>query len=399
MKPRTDRRRFLALSSGLAGLAGASLVPNAWARTPGATVREYGERAPGEKSIRLFRNTSVLGYSGSRTPLQDSFGIITPSALHYESHHSGVPELDAATHELLIHGEVKEPLVLKVEDLKRLPAVTRVHFIECAGNSGGEYLNRTPFLLNPQRSHGLLSCSEWTGVLLRTLLEEAGASANAKWVLAEGADSCRMARSIPMQKAMDDVLVAYGQNGEAVRPEQGYPVRLVVPGWEGNINIKWLHRLHVAKTPFMTREEAPAYTDLLTDGKARMFSFVMEAKSVITRPAGEQTLPGPGFYEISGLAWSGRGRIERVEVSTDGGRSWGDAVLQEPRHAKAFTRFGFPWHWDGKPAQLQSRCIDDTGYVQPTRDELMAVRGPHATDHYNGIKAWQVHADGKVTHV
>jgi sulfane dehydrogenase subunit SoxC len=218
-------------------------------------------------------------------------------------------------------------------------------------------------------------------------------------MLAEGADACRMARSIPIEKALDDVLVAYGQNGEAIRPEQGYPVRLVVPGWEGNINIKWLRRLHVSDQPFMTREESSSYTDLLPDGTARMFSFVMEAKSLITRPAGEQTLAGPGFYEITGLAWSGRGRTARVEVSTNGGKTWSDALLQEPIHSKAFTRFGFPWEWDGSPCELQSRCTDETGYVQPTKEQIFAVRGRHATDHYNGIKAWQVHADGKVTHV
>jgi sulfane dehydrogenase subunit SoxC len=388
------RRRFLALTSGLAGLA---MVPKSWARTAGAPVRGYGERSEFEKTARVYRKSSGFGFTASGTPHQDLYGVITPSALHYESHHSGVPTIDPAVHELLVHGEVERPIMLKVEDLKRFPAISRVHFIECAGNSGGELVGRPA--VNPQRGYGLLSCSEWTGVRLRTIAEEAGISDRAKWVLAEGADACRMARSIPIEKALDDVIVAYGQNGEALRPEQGYPLRLVVPGWEGNVNIKWLQRLHFSEEPFMTREEAPAYTDLLPDGTARMFTFVMEAKSLITRPAGEQTLRGPGFYEITGIAWSGRGRIERVEISTDGGGSWADAVLQEPRLEKAFTRFGFPWDWDGRPALLLSRCTDSTGYVQPTHDQLVAARGKNATDHYNGIKTWKVNADGKVTHV
>jgi sulfane dehydrogenase subunit SoxC len=281
--------------------------------------------------------------------------------------------------------------------LKRFPSVSQIHFIECAGNTAGD-LSGNP-RRNVQRSHGLVSCSEWAGVKLATLLKEVGLKPQSKWVLAEGSDACRMARSIPMDKALDDVIVAYGQNGEALRPEQGYPLRLVVPGWEGNVSIKWLQRLHVIDQPAMTREEAAGYTDLMPDGKARMFTFVMEAKSVITRPSGEQILTGPGFYEITGLAWSGRGRIVQVEISTDGGQAWQTADLQQPQLPKAFTRFRLPWTWNGKPRTLQSKCTDDTGYVQPTHDELLAVRGKNATDHYNGIKVWRVLADGRVTHV
>jgi sulfane dehydrogenase subunit SoxC len=389
-----SRRSFLIASSGLAALAA---VPKSWGRELGEPVRPYGERSPFEKSQRFYRKSPIPETGASGTPLQDSYGVITPSALHFESHHSGVPQIDPAKHELLVHGAVEHPLILRLEDLQRFPSVSRIHFIECAGNTSGD-LASTP-RPNVQRSHGLVSCSEWTGVTLKTLLEEVGLKPRAKWILAEGADACRMARSIPLDKAIDDVIVAYGQNGEALRPEQGYPIRLVVPGWEGNVCIKWLQRLHVADQPSMTREEAAGYTDLMPDGKARMFTFVMEAKSVITRPSGEQTLHGPGFYEISGLAWSGRGRIERVEVSTDGADSWQAAESQEPRLTKAFTRFRLPWNWDGKPTTLQSRCVDETGYVQPTHDELLAVRGKNATDHYNGIKVWRVLADGKVTHV
>jgi len=234
-------------------------------------------------------------------------------------------------------------------------------------------------------------------------LTEAGLKKDAGWVIAEGADACRMSRSIPLEKALSDVLVAYGQNGEALRPEQGYPLRLIVPGWEGNINIKWLGRLKVADRPSMTREEAAIYTDLMPDGTARRFTFVMEAKSVITRPAGGQTLSGPGFYEITGLAWSGRGRISHVEVSTDGGKIWNDAQLNEPVLSKALTRFSLPWRWEGEETSLQSRCTDETGYVQPSREELIAIRGlrqgPDGFDHYNGIKVWYVHHNGQVSHV
>jgi sulfane dehydrogenase subunit SoxC len=390
----SSRRGFLIAGSGFAALAA---VPKAWGRELGEPVRPYGERSPFEKSQRFYHQSPIPATAASGTPLQDSYGIITPSSLHFESHHSGVPQIDPAKHELLIHGAVERPLVLKLEDLQRFSSVSRIHFIECAGNTAGDLTgNPRP---NVQRSHGLVSCSEWTGVTLATLLQEVSLKRQAKWILAEGADACRMARSIPMDKALDDVIVAYGQNGEALRPEQGYPIRLVVPGWEGNVHIKWLHRLHLVDQPSMTREEAAGYTDLMPDGKARMFTFVMEAKSVITRPSGEQNLPGPGFYEITGLAWTGRGRIERVEISTDGGRLWQAAELQEPRLAKAFTRFRLPWTWDGTPTTLQSRCTDETGYVQPTHDELLAVRGKNSTDHYNGIKVWRVLAGGRVTHV
>jgi sulfane dehydrogenase subunit SoxC len=389
-----SRRSFLIAGSGVAVMAA---VPRSWGRELGEPVRAYGERSPFEKSLRFYHKSPIPETGASGTPLQDSCGIITPSGLHFESHHSGVPQIDPAKHELLIHGAVEHPLILKLEDLQRFPSVSRIHFIECAGNTAAE-LAGTP-RPNVQRSHGLASCSEWTGITLATLLQEVGLKPQAKWILAEGADAGRMARSLPVDKALDDVIVAYGQNGEALRPEQGYPVRLVVPGWEGNVCVKWLHRLHLVDQPSMTREESAGYTDLMPDGKSRMFSFVMEAKSVITRPSGEQTLPGHGFYEISGLAWSGRGRIERVEVSTDEGQGWQAAEVQEPRFTKAFTRFRLPWTWDGKPTTLQSRCVDETGYFQPTRDELLAVRGKNATDHYNGIKVWRVLADGKVTHV
>lgn len=395
MSPKAlTRRAFLAAGTAAMGAvaAGSTDIPEEL----GAPRRAYGERSPFEKSTRLFRESITPASSSSRTPLQDLHGIITPSALHYEVHHYGVPEIDPQRHEIMIHGLVERPLVFTMNDLHRLPSVSRIHFLECAGNSGGELVGHPA--RDPQRSHGLLSCSEWTGVPLGILLGETGVKSGARWIVAEGADAGRLARSIPLEKALDDVIVAYGQNGEALRPEQGYPVRLVVPGWEGNVNIKWLGRLHVVNQPSMSPFETGNYTDLMPDGKARWFTFVMEAKSVITRPAGGQQLSGAGFYEITGLAWSGRGRITRVEVSTDGGNSWQDAKLNNPVLSKAVTRFRSPWRWNGKQTSLQSRCTDETGYVQPTRDELLAVRGLNATDHYNGIKSWFVHEDGKVTH-
>jgi len=375
-------------------------VPAATSRL-GAGRRPYGARSSFETSRRAFRDDSATpGTGSSRTPLQDSLGILTPSALHFERHHSGVPVIDPATHELVIHGLVDRPRVLTLADLRRLPSVSRVHFIECAGNSGREHEGRPG--ADPQQSHGLASCSEWTGVLLSVLLREVGISSTARWVIAEGADAARHARSIPLDKAMDDVVVAYGQNGEALRPEQGYPLRIVAPGWEGNINVKWLRRLHVVDRPYMLRDEAASYTDLMPGGKARRFTFVMEAKSVITRPAGGQSLAGPGDYEITGLAWSGRGAITRVDISSDGGTTWTPATLSEPVLPKAFTRFTLPWRWGGRPTTLRSRCHDETGYVQPTRDALIAARGmtagPDGYNHYNGIKIWTVDGDGTVRH-
>ena len=297
------RRAFLAT-------AGATLGAMRVARTDypkelGAPPRAYGERSPFEQSVvRFLPKSSTPASSYSRTPLQDLFGIITPSALHYEVHHSGVPEIDPRRHEVMIHGLVERPLIFTMDDLHRLPSISRIHFLECAGNSGGEQIGRPA--MNPQRSHGLLSCSEWTGVPLRTLLEQVGVKSSATWIVAEGADAGRMARSIPLEKALDDVLVAYGQNGEALRPEQGYPVRLIVPGWEGNTNIKWLRRVQVVDQPYMTAYETGHYTDLMPDGTARQFTFVMEAKSVITRPAGGQQLSGPGFLRDyrAGMVWA-----------------------------------------------------------------------------------------------
>lgn len=392
--PLVSRRSMLTATATV--VAGAASAASADDRVLGNPRTVRGERSKRELSELFFKPGATPATGSARTPLQDLFGTVTPADLHFQRHHSGVPDLDPATHRLLVHGLVEQPLFFSVDDLKRFPAVSRFHFIECAGNSGREHLGQPGETV--QISHGLLSNSEWTGVPLRTLLNEVGVRAQARWIVAEGADAARLDRSIPLAKAIDDVLVAYAQNGEPLRPAQGYPLRLVVPGWEGNVNIKWLGRLELTDGPAMTRDEAAYYTDLLADGRARQFTFMMEAKSVITRPSGGQKLGAAGPYEIEGLAWSGHGKITRVEVSVDGGASWQAAQLQAPVLAKAVTRFRLPWRWNGSAAELQSRCTDETGYVQPTRDELVAVRGPNASDHYNGIKSWFVRGDGTVSH-
>ena len=371
--------------------------PPAEPRALGAPVSGYGARARFENASRFFnQNTKVpLEEAASRTPLHETYGILTPSSLHFERHHAGVPELDPAQHTLTIHGLVDRPLVFTVAELKQLPSISRIYFLECSGNSSSEW--RGSGEASVQRAHGLTSCSEWTGVSLALLLKECGLQPAGSWILAEGADPCRMARSIPMAKALADVLVAYGQNGEPLRPEQGYPLRLLVPGWEGNVNIKWLRRVKVLDRPAMTREETSKYTDLLADGTARQFTFDMEAKSLITRPSAGDTLPGPGLFEMTGLAWSGRGAITKVEITVDGGQRWTTAVLQTPVLPRAHTRFRWSWQWDGRESLLASRCTDETGYVQPSLPELVAVRGVNSNYHNNAIQIWKVASDGKIT--
>src|SRR5712692_4792836 len=396
---RSDRRRFLQLGAIFSGALTACKptrpVEQAEPTSLGRPLSPYGERAPSEKVTRLPGFTRNPEIGSSRTPLQDSYGILTPSSLHFERHHSGVPRIDPAAHRLLLHGMVDRPLMLTLEDIHRLPSVSRIHFVECAGNSGSEW---GPKLApDAQKAHGLASCSEWTGVPLSILLAEAGVKPGASWLVAEGADACHMQRSIPLKKAMDDVLVAFGQNGEAIRPEQGYPLRLLVPGWEGNLNVKWLRRIKVVDQPYMTKDETSKYTDLMADGGARQFTFEMDAKSLITFPSGGQKLAGAGLYEISGLAWSGRGRIERVEISTDGGRSWQNARIDEPRLRMPFSGFRLPWKWDGQEASLQSRCTDETGYVQPSREALIEARGMNSNYHNNCITTWRISADGGVS--
>jgi sulfane dehydrogenase subunit SoxC len=301
-------------------------------------------------------------------------------------------------HRLLIHGLVKRPLVFTLEALSRYPMESRIAFIECGGNSGALY-QKDPAALGVQALHGLVSCAEWTGVRLAVLLEEAGVDPKSRWVLAEGADAAGMSRSIPIAKAMDDAILALYQNGERIRPSNGYPIRLLLPGYEGNMNVKWLRRLKVTEGPTMTKDETSKYTISLPDGKALQFVFPMEGKSVITHPSPGLTMKGVGLYEISGLAWSGYGKIAKVDVSADGGKSWALAALQEPVLAKALTRFRIGWRWNGGPAVLQSRATDETGYVQPTRSQLLAERGMKTIYHFNGIASWAISEKGELKHV
>jgi sulfane dehydrogenase subunit SoxC len=286
-------------------------------------------------------------------------------------------------------------MIFSLEELTRFPSVSRIHFLECSGNTQNWGAPKPEY--TAQDTHGLVSCCEWTGVSLATVLAEAGVRAEAKWLLAEGADAAAMTRSIPIEKALDDAILAYAQNGERLRPEQGYPLRLLLPGYEGNASIKWLRRLKLGVAPFETREETSKYTMVMPDHTIRQFNFVMEAKSVITYPSGGHRLKQAGFCEISGLAWSGSGKIARVEVSTDDGRTWRDAALQEPVLSKCLTRFRLPWRWEGGPAVLASRATDETGYVQPSRDALLKLRDGRSYYHYNAIQSWRVALSGAVT--
>jgi sulfane dehydrogenase subunit SoxC len=400
--------RRLFLTGGAAALAGATLltakaappeVP-AWMKTPGMPMRAYGERSPHEAGVQRLVNAqpSTTGSGGSRTPIEALEGIITPSSLHFERHHSGVPDIDPTQHQVLIHGLVERPLIFSMEALARYPRVSRIQFLECSGNSGGNNNAEAP-QQTAGGIHGLVSCSDWTGVPLGILLEEAGVKAEGRWLLAEGADAAAMSRSVPMAKAMDDAILAIYQNGERLRPEQGYPVRLFLPGYEGNMNVKWLRRIKVTAEPTMTKDETSKYSDLQTNGRSLLFTFPMEAKSVITSPSGMQKMQGAGLYQISGLAWSGFGRIRRVDVSADGGKTWGEAALEGPALPKALTRFRMPWRWDGSPSVLQSRAIDETGAVQPSRAALMAARGTAYRYHYNAVQSWSVAAAGDVSNV
>ncbi|WP_434130172.1 sulfite dehydrogenase [Methylocaldum sp. GT1BB] len=402
-----DRRLFL--KKGLAFGAGAALVGHMrqglaeeppWMKTPGEPFTNYGRPSPHEKeAIRwISANSGAPGNGISWTPLHKLEGIVTPNGLHFERHHNGVPQIDPHQHRLLIHGLVENPLSFGIEDLLRYPMVSRLCFVECGGNSNAGW-HEEPIQTPVGYFHGLASCSEWTGVPLAVILDEAGLRPDARWLIAEGADAAAMNISIPVEKAMDDAILALYQNGERLRPENGYPLRLILPGWEAVLSVKWLRRLQVANQPVMARNETAKYTELLPSGKARQFTFVMDAKSIITFPSPGQHLRGPGLYRISGLAWSGRGRIKRVDISADGGRSWAEAALQEPVLPQCFTRFRLPWRWDGSPLVLKSRAVDETGYVQPERRALIAERGRHGYFHYNAIVSWAVAADGTVSHV
>jgi len=386
----------------------AILEPAPWSTTLGFPVASTPYGLPSKYERNLVRRqspglTQVAAASVSFTPLQGSFGIVTPAGLHFERHHQGWVDIDPKQHRFMINGSdpemVRSPKIYTMDDLMRLPSVSRFHFIECGANTGMEWGNTA--VPTVQYTHGMLSCSEFTGVPLRLLLEDCGADfRRGKFVLAEGADGSSMTRTIPIDLVTsDEVLVAYGQNGEMLRPENGYPLRLVVPGAQGVSWVKWLRRVELGDLPYGTKDEAIHYVDLLPDGKHRQYTSIQECKSVITSPSGGQNLINKGYFMISGLAWSGRGKVARVDVSTDGGANWTTAALQEPVMSKCLTRFTLPWRWTGEPAILQSRAIDETGYVQPTYVQLRQVRGTRSIYHNNAIQSWRVAPDGEVSNV
>ena len=359
---------------------------------------DYGVPSKYEANVRRRRSDVLVNKQNfsdwSMTPLAQQQGIVTPNGLFFERHHAGVPDIDPDKHRLIIHGIVKQPLEFTIDSLMRYPAVSRFHFLEFSGNGLTDWLKAASKTV--QQTHGLLSCAQWTGVPLSWLLDEAGIQPGAKWVIFEGADGSGHYRSLPLQKVMDDCLLVYGQNGEMLRAEQGYPLRLLVPGWEGNVNVKWLRRIKVGDEPWYARGETARYTDPMPDGKWRIFSFNMEAKSVITNPSGGMKIK-PGVQEIQGFAWSGLGTIRHVDVTLDGGDTWQEAKLEEPVLSKCLTRFRFRWNWQGGPLKIASRAVDSTGYVQPTVADIARERAIVGfVQHHNGIFPWSINANGEV---
>jgi sulfane dehydrogenase subunit SoxC len=389
--------------------AAQGLADDPWSAAAGSPLIDYGVPSRFEKNVArtLSNPKGEPRTSHARTPHHLLKGTITPNGLHFVISHSGNPDIDPDRHRLVIHGLVRRPLVFTIDALMRYPMVSRMAFIECGGN-GALLASKDPIDANVQAIHGLVSCAEWTGVMLSTLLEETGIDPTSKWLVAEGADSLLPTRSVPLSKALDDAMIALYQNGERLMPGNGYPMRLLLPGWEGNMNVKYLRRIKLVDAPAMSFYESRTYAQILPGGKAYQFYFLQEVKSFITHPSPGLKLDSPGLYEISGIAYSGNGRIAKVMVSADGGRSWAQAALQEPINPKAFTRFRAPWRWDGGPAVLQSRAWDEAGNVQPTRAEIIARRGetktiPNVlgfpTQHYNTLTSWGVDRTGEVKHV
>jgi sulfane dehydrogenase subunit SoxC len=412
-----SRRRFIAgsaLAASAAALAGRASAQQPapdpaiteiqdWNRTlgPGVDAAPYGKPSRFEAHV-VRRNvpwlTADVASSINFTPLHELDGIVTPNGLCFERHHSGVAEIDPAKHRLMINGLVDKPMVFTVEDLKRFPGrMNRLYFLECAANGGMEW--RGAQLNGCQFTHGMIHNVWYTGIPLKALLDEAGVKPNGRWILAEGADAAAMTRSIPMEKALRDCMVAWAMNGEALRAEQGYPLRIVVPGWEGNMWVKWLRRIEVGDEPWHHREETSKYTDLLADGRSRRFTWVMDAKSVVTNPSPQAPLRRKGPNVLTGLAWSGRGAVRRVDVSLDGGRNWRTARLDGPVLPLSLARFYVDFDWQGQELMVQSRAMDDTGYVQPTKDELRKVRGVNSIYHNNGIQTWLVRSNGETENV
>jgi len=381
-----------------------SLPPQvpAWTRSLGSAVltNPYGVPSQYESDV-IRRTVSWLTVSPissvSMSPLHELKGIITPNGLVFERYHAGIPNIHPDQHRLIIHGRVKRPLILTMDELMQFPSTSVIHFLECPANGGMEWRGAQMEAL--QFTHGMLSCCEWTGVRLSVLLDEVGIEKDAKWMLAEGADGAAMSRSIPIEKALDDSLVVFAQNGEMLRPEQGYPVRLFNPGWEGNTSIKWLRRLELGDKPWHQREETSKYTDLMEDGRARQFTFIQEANSIITSPCPERPWSRRGLHQLEGLAWSGRGKIKRVDVSMDGGVNWQTARLTGLVLSKALTRFRLEINWQGDTKLLQSRAIDETGYVQPSLAQLRKARGRNSIYHKNSIHTWKLDPDGTISNV
>ncbi len=412
---KTTRRAFMrgAVAGGVGTLAaggaanaagdGAILEVQPWARELGAGVDASGYGMPSPHEAGVHRTpvdwlTADPFASINFTPIHKLDGIITPNGVCFERHHSGAAQIDPAAHRLMINGLVERELVFTMDDLQRLPRENHVYFLECTANSGMEW--RGPQLNGVQFTHGMIHNVMYTGVPLRVLLAEAGVKPSGKWVLFEGADAAGLTRSVPMEKVMDDCLVAFAMNGEALRVEQGYPLRLVIPGWEGNMWIKWLRRIEVGDAPWHAKEETSKYTDLMPDGRARRFTWVMDAKSVITSPSPQMPIRhGKGRMMLTGLAWSGRGTIPRVDVTLDGGKNWHMARMDGPSLDKSLHRFYYDFNWDGGEMLLQSRAHDNTGYVQPTKAALRALRGVNSTYHNNGIQTWHVGRDGEVENV
>jgi sulfane dehydrogenase subunit SoxC len=410
-----DRRRFLR-GAGMAAAASAAAWTAAKAAEPDPAIvnipdytRQLGEGvqahpygSPSKYEAHVVRRdvewlTASRESSVNFTPLHELDGIITPNGLCFERHHSGVAEIDPAQYRLMINGLVDKPLVFTMDDIKRFPRENRVYFLECAANSGMEW--RGAQLNGCQFTHGMIHTVMYTGVPLKYVLQEAGLKTSAKWIMPEGGDAAAMNRSIPVEKALDDCMLAFKANGEALHPGQGYPLRLVVPGWEGNMWVKWIRRIEVGDEPWHAREETSKYTDLLADGRSRRFTWIMDAKSVVTNPSPQAPLKFKGKNVITGIAWSGRGAIKRVDVTLDGGRNWRTARIDGPILPKAATRFYVDFDWQGEELMIQSRAMDDTGYVQPTKEELRAVRGTNSIYHNNGIQTWLVRGDGSAENV
>lgn len=358
----------------------------------GAPTSAISERSPFVQSVRTPTG-AVTG--SSLAPIQQFTGTITPVELQFERHHAGVPSIDPQQYSLTVHGLVDRSLVFSLDDLRSLPSVTRMHFLECSGNGRSGYKGAKPEL-SPQNVDGMFANTEWTGVAVRTVLAEVGVHSAARWALAEGGCAALMSRSIPLEKLMEDAILAYAQNGEPLRPSGGYPVRLLLPGWEGNANIKWIRRIELIREPNMSKDETSKYTDPLPNGTARQFSFDLDVKSTITQPTYPTKLKGPGWLEIAGFAWSGRGTVEAVDVSVDGGKSWIVAQLHGVPQPKAALRFTHMWKWDGKPTTIMSRATDSTGATQPTWEEYRRVRGVASDYHYNHIRSWNIQADGTI---